>query len=54
MRQINAFYNERTDTLNLDLDGHVFTLNAKDAWRLLDAIELSLAGPSLVADHKGD
>ncbi len=54
MQRIDAFYNERTDTLNLDINGHVHTLNIKEAWALLDAIELSLAGPSLVADHKGD
>jgi hypothetical protein len=54
MRNIDAFYNERTDTLNLTLDGNIYTLNRNDAWRLLDAIELSLHGPSLVADHKGD
>lgn len=54
MRQIDAFHNERTDTLNLNLDGQLFTLNMNDGWRLLDAIEASLIGPSLVADHRGD
>ena len=54
MQRIDAYYNERTDTLNLDINGALHTLNTKDAWRLLDAIEVSLIGPSLVADHKGD
>jgi hypothetical protein len=54
MQRIETYYNERSDTLTLDINGHVFTLDTKDAWRLLDAIELELHGPSLVADHRGD
>jgi hypothetical protein len=54
MRRVEAFFNDRTDTLNLDIDGHVFTLNRVDAWTLLDRIETALYGESLVADHKGD
>jgi len=51
---IDAFYDERSDTLLLLVGGHRVTLLSKDAWRLLDTIERELHGPSLVEDHKGD
>jgi hypothetical protein len=54
MKKMDAFYDPRTDTLHLDLFGKPYTLTHEDAWALLDLIELTLHGPSLVADHKGD
>ena len=53
-RFIDAHYEERDDTVTLELDGQLFSLTSKDAFRLLDIIELELLGPSLVADHTGD
>ena len=53
-RQMDAYYDERNDTLLLLIDGYRFTLLSKDAFRLLDVIEGELVGYSLVADHKGD
>lgn len=54
MTGLDAFYNDRNDTLTISIDGNAYTLTSKDAWRLLDLIETSLIGPSLVADHRGD
>jgi hypothetical protein len=54
IRQVDAHYEERDDTLTLELGGHLFSLTSKEAFRLLDIIEMELYGPSLVADHKGD
>jgi hypothetical protein len=54
MRRIDTFYNERSDTLVIDIDGTLTTLSRADAWRLLDLIEAEMFGQSLVEDHKGD
>jgi len=54
MRRIDTFYNERSDTLTLDIDGALTTLTREDAWRLLDMLEIEMFGQSLVEDHKGD
>jgi len=51
---IEAYYDERNDTLTLRIGGALHTLHSKEAWSLLDSIERELHGPSLVADHKGD
>jgi hypothetical protein len=54
MQRIETYFNEQTETLTLDVAGHVLTLDIREAWALLDAIERELIGPSLVADHRGD
>lgn len=49
---IDAFYNDRDDTLTLFIDGSRFTLHSQQAWDLLGSIERELHGADY--DRKDD
>lgn len=51
---IDAFYNERDDTVILAIGASNYTLYASQAWDLLDRLQSELRLAGMVRDEKGD
>jgi len=53
-KSVDAFYNERNDTVTLQLNGTLHTMYASHAWELIGILQSELALAGQVLDQKGD